>query len=225
MGVKYEMIKDLTPFYYRKTAYQLIKTVAKLMKESDAVTGMHLENTGILAAEFTKHISGLNEAKIAELVLAANLHDIGKLMVDKKILCNVGVLSKEEFTQMKLHTVNGAKLYDSIVNEGSCRCIYENRTARDVILYHHEWWNGNGYPAKLRNGEIPYSARIMAICDVYDALVTERPYKKAYSNKEALMMIDAGRGRQFDPELTNIFVKYSNDILMEYEKKKEKVIY
>lgn len=125
------------------------------------------------------------------------LHDIGKIGVDEAIIRKPGPLTPEETAQMRRHPEIGAQI------------ISQMRFARDVqpiILGHHEYWDGSGYPRGLKNEEIPVGARIITIVDAYDAMTTDRPYRAALSDAEAILRLKAGRGSQFDPEMLDVFL-------------------
>jgi putative two-component system response regulator len=143
------------------------------------------------------------DRKNAELIArASTLHDIGKVGVPDSILMKPGPLTREEFEVMKKHTVMGCDFIDSIGDSADDEYVYY---AHQICRYHHEWWNGGGYPDKLSGENIPLSARIVAMADVYDALVSKRVYKPAYSHETAVTFIRAGKGTQFDPLLVDTF--------------------
>ena len=135
--------------------------------------------------------------------LASALHDIGKIAVDDKILNKPGKLTPEEFAAMKLHTVYGAKMLEEL------QPYYDEpllKTAIEIARWHHECWDGRGYPDGLVGDEIPLSAQIVSLADVYDALTSERCYKKAFSHEKAMEMILGGECGVFNPKLIECFV-------------------
>ena len=135
---------------------------------------------------------------------AAALHDIGKVGVPDMILLKPGKLTPAEFDVVKKHTVIGSKVLQSatrILGEVSFVTY-----ARQITECHHEKWDGSGYPNGLKGEDIPFIARVTAIADVYDALVTERPYKKPIPHREAVAVIAAGAGGHFDPRLVDVFL-------------------
>lgn len=139
--------------------------------------------------------------------LASALHDIGKIAVDDKILNKPGRLTPEEFEAMKLHTVYGAKMLEEL------QPYYDEpllKTATDIAHWHHERWDGRGYPDGLVGDAIPLSAQIVSLADVYDALTSERCYKKAYSHDKAVEMILNGECGVFNPKLVECFVEIQN---------------
>ena len=148
----------------------------------------------------------LDESDIALISTASALHDIGKIKISDLVLNKPGRLTEEEFAQMKLHTVYGARMIRDTIRRDMDESFYE--MAYHIALSHHERYDGKGYPQGLRGEEIPLEARIMALVDVYDALVSERVYKPAMPREKALAIIREGRGTQFDPNLTDIFLAY-----------------
>jgi putative two-component system response regulator len=140
------------------------------------------------------------------LKYASPLHDIGKLGIPDAILLKPGALTKEEWEIMKLHTIIGAQ----ILSGSKIRYL---KAAEKIALYHHEKWDGTGYPEGLKGEKIPLFARITAIADVFDALTTDRPYRKALSVEDALQIIKNERGSHFDPQIVDIFFKIKEEIL------------
>jgi HD-GYP domain-containing protein (c-di-GMP phosphodiesterase class II) len=171
--------------------------LAENMNDGDAVT--HSTRVGALAARLGFEV-GLPAGDIAALDLGARLHDIGKLFVPDAILLSTGKLTAESRAIMETHTVRGAELL-SLAKSPTVRL------AAQIARHHHERWDGSGYPDKLVGEDIPLVARITALADVYDALRSERSYKSAWSHEEAVTEIKANRGSQFDPELTDIFLR------------------
>ena len=137
------------------------------------------------------------------IINAAPLHDIGKIAVSDLILCKPGKLTDEEFEKMKIHTVKGGEIINNILNELGDKEFL--RIAYEVAISHHEKWNGKGYPYGLKEEEIPLPGRIMAIADVFDALVAERVYKKPMPIDKAIEIIIGDAGTHFDPNLVEIF--------------------
>ncbi len=192
-----------------ETQDELIMSLARLADSRSHETGLHLERTQAFA-----HILGLYlcenhpEMKISELMVreitqVTPLHDIGKVGIPDNILGKPGRLTEEEFEIMKEHsTIGGNLLSDIYLKTGS----QTMRVAFEVAMYHHERWDGNGYPAGLSGNGIPIAARIMAIADVYDALTSERVYKKAFSHEKSRDIMVEGRGTHFDPRLIDAFL-------------------
>jgi putative two-component system response regulator len=139
------------------------------------------------------------------LLQSSQLHDVGKIAISDRILQKPGKLDREEFEEMKKHAAFGVRIIDKI--EASASGISDFlQYAKIFAGTHHEKWDGTGYPHGLAGEAIPLQGRIMALADVYDALVSERPYKKAFTHAEAVRIIQDGKGTQFDPALTEVFV-------------------
>lgn len=165
----------------------------------DEETGAHIRRMGEYAAILAQAI-GLEEKAVEEMRLAAPMHDIGKIGVTDAILRKPGKLNDDEFNQIKEHTIIGARIL-----EGSQIALLN--LARDIALYHHEKWNGSGYPQGLHGEDIPLCARIVAVCDVYDALVNDRVYRPALLEDMAIAIMKEGRGLFFDPRILDIFME------------------
>lgn len=190
-------IKDLS--------LEIIFRLAKAAEYRDEHTGYHIQRIAHYTVALGVHL-GLNNETLEVLRYASPLHDIGKLGIPDAILLKPGALTKEEWEIMKEHTLIGANIL-----KGSK--IKYLKAAEKIALYHHERWDGSGYPEGLKGEKIPLFARITAIADVFDALTTDRPYRKALSVEEAFTIIEEGKGKHFDPELVNIFFKIKEEIL------------
>jgi putative two-component system response regulator len=165
----------------------------------DDTTGEHCYRVGRLASILGKHI-GLEDDVCFLIDLAARLHDIGKLVVPDAILLKPGKLTPGEREIMQTHTTAGA---DILAKTN----IPQMHIAEEIARHHHERWDGEGYPLKLAGTAIPIAARVTALADVFDALTHKRPYKEAWKVSEALAEISNLRGKQFDPELTDVFLE------------------
>ncbi len=152
----------------------------------------------------------LTDGYIAELFSTAPLHDIGKIGIPDNILLKPGRLTPEEFEIMKKHTTYGVDALSKEETHGSSLSFI--RTAIEIIGNHHEKFDGSGYPAGLKGKDIPLSGRLMAIVDVYDALVSERVYKPAFSHEESRAIILADKGKHFDPEVVDAFFDAEDEI-------------
>ncbi len=193
----YQEIKDLS--------LEIIYRLAKAAEYRDEHTGAHIQRVSYYSAKIAEHL-GLSEKEIELIKYGSPLHDIGKLGVPDSILLKPGALNPEEWEIMKMHTIMGSNIL-----KGS-KIKYLN-VAESIALYHHEKWDGTGYPKGLKGNEIPLYARIVAVADVFDALTTDRPYRKALSTEEAINIIKKESGSHFDPELVKIFLDIKDEIL------------
>jgi len=189
----------------------MLKTMAELVECRDDITGGHIERTQrgikILLEELEKSGVYRDETEgwdMSLLLQSCQLHDVGKISIDDRILKKPGKLSNEEFEEMKKHAIFGEQIIEKI--ETLAKESDFLNYAKIFAASHHEKWDGSGYPRGLKGDEIPLLGRIMAIADVYDALVSERPYKKAFSHDEAVRIIVEGSGTQFDSALIQVFV-------------------
>ncbi|HCB15283.1 MAG TPA: hypothetical protein DEP36_17190 [Gammaproteobacteria bacterium] len=189
-----------------------IFALAYLAEIRDLETGKHLERTsqyvGVLVKNLVdspKYSSYLTQKYICDIVKSAPLHDIGKVGIPDSILKKNGKLTAEEFEVIKQHCEYGA----NILKTAEQKLGFESflRIAIQLVMSHHERWDGLGYPHGLKGDEIPLSARIMALADVYDALRSERCYKKSFSHEESCMIITREKGKQFDPDIVDAFLK------------------
>jgi putative two-component system response regulator len=190
----------------------LLKTMAELVECRDDITGGHIERTQkgikLLLEEIEKSGVYREETKgwDTELLLqSSQLHDVGKISISDNILKKPERLSNEEFNEMKKHASFGEEIIERI--ETLAKESDFLNYAKIFAASHHERWDGSGYPRGLKGNEIPLLGRIMAIADVYDALTSVRPYKKAFSHEEAVRIITEGSGTQFDPELVEVFIR------------------
>ena len=172
----------------------------------DKNTGNHIERVGKLSA-FVAEKLGLDENFRRDIEYFAPLHDIGKIMIPKEILNKKGKLTQEEFELMKKHTIYGGAIFAN---------SERLKVARNIALYHHEKWDGSGYPYGLKGEEIPLEASIVALIDVYDALRSGRPYKKAFTHEKAMQIILNGDDRtnpeHFNPQVLKVFAENSKVI-------------
>jgi putative two-component system response regulator len=192
----------------------VIKTMANLVEERDDVTGGHIERTqrylkiliNAMMSEglYEKETAGWN---IDLLLQSSQLHDVGKIRIKDSVLLKPGRLNEEELTQIREHTSFGELIIERLKDGTTDHSFAEY--AQVFVATHHEQWDGSGYPNGLAGEEIPLLGRIMAIADVYDALVSDRPYKKAFSHEEAAKIIVDGSGSHFDPALVDLFRRVS----------------
>jgi len=170
---------------------------AKTIKIRDHYTGEHVERIVYFATEVAR-VLGLSKGEIERIRQASILHDLGKVGISDKILLKKAKLTKTEFEEIKRHPQIGADII---------RPIHFLHGIIPMILYHHERWDARGYPHGLRGEDIPMGARIVAISDVYQALISDRPYRKAYSEDTAVEIIKDSSGSQFDPRVVRAFLK------------------
>jgi putative two-component system response regulator len=182
----------------RESRLQIVQRLGLAAEYKDNETGRHV----IRMSHFARLLglaSGMNETEADELLHAAPLHDVGKIGIPDRILQKPGTLDAEERRIMQSHVDIGAR----IIGEHQRGVL---AVAHRVALGHHEKWDGSGYPRGLAGEAIPFEARIVAIADVFDALTSERPYKKAWPVEEALNYLRENRGRHFDPALVDCFL-------------------
>lgn len=202
-----------------------VRALACLAEARDNETGNHILRTQnyveLLARRLAKHErfeAALSGPQIDMVIQAAPLHDIGKVGIPDSILLKPGKLTNEEFTIMKMHPAIGGDAIgraielawshaDANLVSQAPQAFGFMRVARDIALYHHEKWDGSGYPTGLRGDKIPVSARLMALADVFDALITRRVYKAPMTLDDATKIIVAGRGQHFDPAVVDAFLE------------------
>ena len=189
----------------RHSQLEIVQRLGRAIDTRDANTGEHVVRMSRYVGRFAEAL-GMSPSAVELLVHAAPLHDIGKIGVPDAVLRKPGPLTVDERLQMEAHTTIGARML-----EGSSSPLV--REARQIALCHHERWDGSGYPRGLVGDEIPLSARISSISDVFDALMSVRPYKAAWSVDQAVAEIDAQRGLLFDPGLVDLFHELLPDLL------------
>ena len=195
----------------------LIVTLADLVESRDKCTGDHVRKTAAYAEVILKqmqkdgiHPEEITDDFIKEMVSAAPLHDVGKIHVPDAILNKPGRLTEEEFAIMKGHTTAGRDIISQVMKIAP-DSVYL-REARNLAACHHERWDGSGYPAGLAGEEIPLSARIMAVADVFDALVSRRSYKPGFPFEKAMQIIREGSGSHFDPQVAEEFLRAEDEV-------------
>ena len=201
----------------------LIMILADMVENRDESTGDHIRKTSMYTLIVMNQMrrmgiySGiLTDDYIDNVFKSAPLHDIGKIKIPDAILNKPGKLTPEEFEVMKKHSVYGKEIIDELIESLTEASYIEE--ARNITLYHHERWDGTGYPEGLKGEEIPLSARIMAIADVFDALVSERVYKKAFTFEKAMDIIREESGTHFDPRIVSAFMAVSDEVRETSEK-------
>lgn len=193
---------------------KMIDLLATIVEYWNLESGNHIKRTRVIVTELINILkdSGRLDPSIAPIdqiyiPKAVTLHDIGKIAIPDQILTKPAKLTFEEFEIMKKHTVIGTEIIDRLSGIQMEPYI---KHAREVCLYHHEKWDGTGYPKGLTKEEIPYSARLMALVDVYDALLSKRAYKEAFSLDKTIKIIKEGRGSHFDPVICDAFLENSD---------------
>lgn len=188
----------------RRMNERIIETMSNVVEFRNLESGDHVRRV----KDFTRILAGyvarlypeyhLNEEDVDVITAAAAMHDVGKIAISDAVLLKPGRLTEEEFAVMKTHTIKGCEIIDMLgdIQEGDY-----GRTSYQICRYHHERYDGKGYPEGLKGEEIPIAAQIVSVADVYDALVSERCYKSAYTPAEAYNMIMRGECGQFSPKL------------------------
>jgi HD-GYP domain-containing protein (c-di-GMP phosphodiesterase class II) len=181
---------------------QIINTFEKIldMKEIDSLE--HSKNMSKVSHIFALHL-GLQEDDLLYLEISARLHDIGKVEIDESILNKVTKLNEMEWKKVKMHPVLGKEILNNFVGLSK---------VSELVLTHHERWDGKGYPNQLKGKEIPYLSRVLSICDAYDVMIRGRVYRKPLTQKEAVDEILKNSGTQFDPELVTEFIRIKDQL-------------
>jgi HD-GYP domain-containing protein (c-di-GMP phosphodiesterase class II) len=201
----------------------MIYALVKLTESRDDDTGAHIERVSELCRLLTEKLSHLpkyadyiNESYIDNMHKASPLHDIGKVGIPDSILLKPGKLEPEEFEKIKQHTVIGYKVLSEIQRKYPSNKFLE--LGNNIVYYHHEKWDGSGYPKGLSQESIPLSARIMALVDVYDALRSKRIYKEPYSHEDSIQIILEGKGKHFDPEIVDVFMENEEEFCKVFDR-------
>jgi putative two-component system response regulator len=188
----------------------LVLILADIVESRDKATGGHLERT----SEYVKILAGAMMARgtyademrglnLEILASAARLHDVGKITVPDSVLNKLGTLTLEEFEMIKTHTVAGERIIDKVLDRMGDLAFLRN--AKLFAGCHHERWDGTGYPRGLKGMEIPIQGRILAIADLYDAFLSDRPYRKVFAEEEVVGLIMDNAGKMFDPLIVDVF--------------------
>ena len=175
----------------------MVPMLSRAIEARDAYTRGHSARVTKLAEAVARRL-GWSEERLASLRVGGPLHDIGKLGVSDDVLRKEGRLDEEEFAQIREHPKIGARILLRVT---------ALREALPYVLYHHERWDGGGYPTGKAGKEIPLEARVLAIADAFDAMTSDRPYRRALTRAEALAELERCAGTQFDPEIVRVFLK------------------
>lgn len=201
-----------------RTQLVTVFSLAKLAESRDLETGDHLERMRRYAQVVARETITLDKYKdeygddfVQEIYQSSPLHDIGKVGIPDSILLKPGKLTEEEFDIMKTHSLIGGDTLKAADEQAGTDSFLA--MGRDIAYYHHEKWNGSGYPFGLSGEDIPLASRIVAIGDVYDALSSKRPYKEPMSHEVSMKIIIEGRGSHFDPEVVDAFLERENEII------------
>jgi putative two-component system response regulator len=194
----------------RRLQNGLVHVLADMVENRDKTTGGHIERTMayikiLLTAMKERGIYAdeIHSWDFDTTISSVRLHDVGKIVITDRILNKAASLTYEEFDEMKTHATEGERIIDKMIKSTGEMEFLHN--AKLFAGYHHERWDGSGYRRGLKGAEIPLQGRIMAVVDVYDALISERPYKKALTSEEAIDIIMADRGKYFDPKIVDVF--------------------
>lgn len=199
----------------RSREKSILSMLAKATDMRDNSTGGHVRRTTEFVRLIVEELLSnpkdgytLTRKQADNIIDSAKLHDLGKIAIPDRILGKLDKLTEAEFEIIKQHPLHGAEFLDEFVDPHGGD--YFLATARDIALYHHEKWDGTGYPFGLAGTKIPLPARIVAIADVYDALISKRPYKNALSHEKSIDIVVNDKGRHFDPYLTTCFQECAN---------------
>jgi len=205
-----EQLVEIKTAEVTRTYESTLEVLATIIEYRNLESGTHIRRTTLLTEamvarmlESDKFKSALEELNIRSLIKASALHDIGKIGIPDGILLKPGKLTDDEFNVIKTHTTVGSHIIDSISENLPDNDMFL-KFAKDICHYHHERWDGRGYPGGLSGENIPLAARIISVVDVYDALVSPRCYKDPYSHEVSLGIITEGRGTQFDPDIVDL---------------------
>lgn len=182
--------------------------MATMVESRDLSTGGHIKRSSMVVEVFAARLNNEKELfpkkLLEDVIRAAPMHDLGKIAVEDRVLRKQGKFTPEEYNEMKKHSAEGARIVKQILD--GIEDPQFVRIAKNIANYHHEKWDGSGYPEGLAGEDIPIEARIMALADVFDALVSKRCYKDAYTYDKAFSIIEESIGTHFDPTLGRIFL-------------------
>lgn len=200
----------------------MVLGMAEMVESRDSNTGGHIKRTSEVIKVFSrklkknKHLQGIDEKLLLNIEKAAPMHDLGKIAISDAVLRKPEKYTEEEFNEMKRHSAEGAKIVENILRGVEDDEFVE--IAKNIAHYHHEKWNGKGYPDGLSKTDIPVEARIMALADVFDALVSKRCYKEAFTYEKAFSIIEESLGEHFDPEIGLVFLDCKDELIALYNR-------
>lgn len=212
----HSLVQMKTSILY-KTQQSTILALADVAEWRDPDTGEHIKRTqnyvnciARVLAKNPKYVSELTPQAIELMCMCAPLHDVGKVSIPDAILLKPGKLDNPEFSLMQKHSEFGAEILQKALNRVGNDPFLE--LAYEVARWHHECWDGSGYPDGLKGEAIPIAARIMSVADVYDALISPRPYKQAFTHEKTVQIITAEKNRRFDPMVVDAFLECHEEI-------------
>jgi HD-GYP domain-containing protein (c-di-GMP phosphodiesterase class II) len=197
------IINDLTTMH---TLLATVKTARDMAQARDCETGSHLDRMSRFARVIAQSVAeryGLTDETVEKIFIFSSLHDIGKIAIPDRILLKRGKLDPEEEALMRTHPVRGREMIDQMLAHFKLEQMQGSDILRNIALFHHETLDGSGYPDGRAGGDIPVEARIVAVADIFDALTSRRPYKPAWSNDEAFVMLRRLAGRKLDEHCVN----------------------
>jgi len=195
----------------------IVYTMADLVENRDKNTGGHIDRTSaymkiLIDAMLERGVYAdeMADWDLESVTSSTRLHDLGKIVIPDAILNKPGPLTKEEFQTMKTHSAESERIINkAIQHTGDAEFL---RNAKQIAAYHHERWDGTGYNYGLKGTEIPLLGRLMAVIDVYDSLVSDRPYRKAFAHEDAVRIIMEDAGGRFDPSIAEVFDEIQDKI-------------
>jgi putative two-component system response regulator len=205
-----------------------ILTLAKLAESRDNETGLHLERMAAFSRRLAEVLAGQGRHRevtaefVEHLHKSSPLHDIGKVGIPDAILLKPGPLNPEEAAIMRTHTTIGGDTLRQVLERFSGRTFLA--MGMEIAYSHHERWDGKGYPAGLAGGDIPLPARIVALADAYDAITSDRPYKRAFDHLEAIRRLTIDRGKHFDPVVVDAFLRCADDFAAIYRQLRDRAL-
>jgi HD-GYP domain-containing protein (c-di-GMP phosphodiesterase class II) len=198
-----------------RTMLATVKAARDITAHRDLETGEHLDRMAHFSRLIAKRLAGkfgLDDEFVERVFLYSPLHDIGKIGVPDAILRKHGQLNRAEFEEMKGHTLMGRRIIDEMLEDFGLESLPHIDTMRNIAEYHHETIDGKGYPLGLKGDEIPLEARIIAVADIFDALTSRRPYKSAWDNEQAFLMLRELAGHQLDKDCVEALIQSADEV-------------